>query len=90
MRVQAVISILNWAKSEPEQAASKLTALLGLKNAATLPAEMMASPIGEATRTQEDEEAIETAGAVGAVEMMTMIGSKGLSAHHVVMIDVTT
>ena len=62
--------------------------LLPFSDESRLAAELEADPIsmGGSGADDESEEAIETAGAAAPVEMMTMVGSKGLSAHHVVLI----
>jgi hypothetical protein len=63
-------------------------ALIALTDPNRLAEELAADPLsGGVFGTDEDaDEAIETAGSAAAVEMMTMVGSKGLSAKHVIVI----
>lgn len=44
------------------------------------------SELEEGTTIDEGEEAVETAGAARPVELLTIVGSKGLSAHHVIVL----
>jgi hypothetical protein len=62
--------------------------LISIENKEVLANELEADPIGAKRNLAEEEadEAIETAGAVAAVELMTMFQSKGLSAQHVIVI----
>ena len=46
-----------------------------------------AAPIaGDVSRPDEEEEEIETAGSVSPIELMSMVGTKGLSADHVMVV----
>lgn len=68
--------------------ATSIAALISIDDVATLTAELEADPIGYFGNLADSEadEVIETAGAVAAVELMTMFQSKGLSAQHVIVI----
>jgi superfamily I DNA/RNA helicase len=68
--------------------AISVAALIDIDDVVTLTAELEAEPIGVFGNLADDEavEVIETAGAVAAVEIMTMFQSKGLSAQHVIVI----
>jgi hypothetical protein len=73
---------------EPTAKAAELSALVSVADQATLASELASDPIGAIDDPAEEEaaEAIETAGDVATVEMMTMFQSKGLSAQHVIII----
>jgi ATP-dependent exoDNAse (exonuclease V) beta subunit len=66
----------------------KISNLIGIANTSTLVSELESNPItgGMFAVEEEDEEAIETASASADVEMLTLVGSKGLSSKHVVVI----
>ena len=85
-KMRQVAQAVDRASSDPAGAATDLAALLGLRHVAALAAELAEFPIRHDARAQEDDEAIETAGAIPPVALMTMIGSKGLSSHHVVVL----
>jgi len=77
--------------AEADDAATRATsmaALIAIDDVARLAAELEADPIGYFGNLADDEaeEVIETAGAVAAVELMTIFKSKGLSAQHVIVI----
>ena len=79
------------ATEESVDAATRVTAiaaLMGIRDVEVLAAELDADPIGGVSNPADEEadEAIETAGAVAPVELMTMFQSKGLSAQHVMII----
>lgn len=81
------VAILDTARNDPEGVAPELIELLGLTNADQLAKDLAADPIGDGAAKREDDEAIETAPmALSPVALMTLIGSKGLSAHHVVVL----
>ncbi len=70
-----------------DQAAAEIDGLIGLADVTALAREITAHPIRRASaRDEEDEEAIETVAAVLPVALMAITGSKGLSAHHVVVL----
>jgi len=49
--------------------------------------DLKAAPIGgDASRSDEEQEEIETAGSVSPIELMSMVGAKGLSADHVMVL----
>ncbi len=66
----------------------KIGASVSIGDLERLAAEFDADPLDGTVfgADEEAEEAIQTAGAAAAVEMMTMVGSKGLSARHVILI----
>ena len=92
-RIRGVADVLSDPDKNPAEKALVVTTLLSLHDADALAEEMTKHPLDRArARDQEDEEAIETAGMLPPVALMTMVGSKGLSAHHVVILgcdDVT-
>jgi hypothetical protein len=73
---------------DAESKAASIAQLIEISDTATLANELGANPIGSSGNLAdaEAEEAIETADAVAAVELMTMFQSKGLSAQHVIVI----
>jgi hypothetical protein len=72
----------------PQEVVSRLCEILPITNQDRLCAELEADPLsaGIFGPDEDADEAIETAGASAAVEMLTMVGSKGLSAKHVIII----
>jgi superfamily I DNA/RNA helicase len=62
--------------------------IIQLSDAVRLVAELETTPIAGGIIAVEDEadEVIETAGSSSAVELLTLVGSKGLSARHVIVI----
>jgi len=83
---QKVAELLEECTDSQEDAVPGLADLLGLADGAALAQELADWPIGAAPMTEEDEEAIAMAGAIGPVSLMTISGSKGLSAHHVIIV----
>jgi hypothetical protein len=85
---EAVWDVVQDDDLEPTAKAAELSALVSVADQGTLASELAADPIGavDDPTEEEAEEAIETAGDVAAVEMMTMFQSKGLSAQHVIII----
>lgn len=71
-----------------QEVVARLEQVLLVTDPARLREELEATPLsGGIFGPDEDaDEAIETAGATAAVEMLTMVGSKGLSAKHVIVI----
>jgi hypothetical protein len=68
--------------------ASRLGSLLRLTEEDQLRRDLEDAPIAPFgfASVDEGDEAIETAGAMAPVETLTLVGSKGLSAHHVIII----
>jgi superfamily I DNA/RNA helicase len=64
----------------------RLNDQIGVGDPQRLRDELERDPIGFLNVDEEAEEAIQTAGVLAAVEMMSIMGSKGLSAQHVIMI----
>ena len=62
--------------------------LIAIVNPSVVAEELEASPLSGGIFAVEDEaeEAIETAGASAPVELLTLVGSKGLSARHVIVL----
>jgi superfamily I DNA/RNA helicase len=85
-RVARVGELVEVAASDPDGAAQELITLLRLRDARDLASELAEFPFDKHAREKEDEEAIETAGALPPVALMTMNGAKGLSAHHVIIV----
>jgi hypothetical protein len=77
--------------SEADDSSARATSvadLITIFDVERLASELEVDPIGTFGNLadEEAEEAIETAGAVAAVQLMTMFQSKGLSAQHVIVI----
>lgn len=83
----AVAGVIETDEPTADQVA-RISAVTSISNTPLLISELDADPLGGAVFGAEDEaeEAIETAGAAAAVEMLTIVGSKGLSAKHVIVI----
>lgn len=87
-RAQRASIVLDEASKDEEAATTELMELLELAaDPAVLAQELADYPIKKASaREEEDEEATETVAAVDSVALMTITGSKGLSAHHVIVL----
>ena len=74
--------------SDPAMKSASVAALISIDDQIKLASELATDPIGilDDLGEEESQEAIETSGDVAAVEMMTIFRSKGLSAHHVIII----
>ncbi len=83
-----VLRIATDADLTPSNKAGCLSALIKFSAAKVLTQELEKYPIGLPLwrLDNEAEEAIQTAGVLAPVEMMSIVGSKGLSAHHVIII----
>jgi superfamily I DNA/RNA helicase len=83
----AVTDVIESSDSEAEKS-DALSAIVHLVDPARFAEELKITPISRfrSPSDAEAEEAIETAGALAAVEMMTIFKSKGLSAKHVIVI----
>ncbi|MHB8448979.1 MAG: UvrD-helicase domain-containing protein [Mycobacteriales bacterium] len=73
---------------DPPAKSAALARIVSVEDIGRLASELADDPLSSFDNIAEDEaeEAIETAHDVAAVEMMTMFKSKGLSAHHVIVI----
>jgi superfamily I DNA/RNA helicase len=91
-RAQQAAELIEAADDNETEAAAKLIELLELNgdgdgDGETLATELRDHPIRKASaREEEDEEATESVAAVDSVALMTITGSKGLSAHHVIVL----
>lgn len=86
-RVRLVGAAVEISNEDPGGAAARIAEVLPVGAVEVLADELAASPIGKGVADLEDEEAIETAApGLPPVVMMSMVGSKGLSAHHVVVV----
>lgn len=72
----------------PSEKVAEIARLLTVQDQAQLASELEVNPISIPGTQADDEgeEAIETAGAMAPVEMMTLVGAKGLSAVHVIVV----
>ena len=71
----------------PEEKAMRLGTVINIQDIDGLAAELTTDPITDARASgTEDIEAIETAGIMRPIELMTIVRSKGLSAQHVIVV----
>jgi superfamily I DNA/RNA helicase len=87
-RATAVAEILDDLEGREEDVARQLAELVDLDGEiAELAEELANHPIVQSSaRSDEDHEATETVGLVDSVALMTITGSKGLSAHNVIIL----
>jgi superfamily I DNA/RNA helicase len=87
-RAQRASALLDAASDEEPVNVSELVDLLDLtEGESVLAKELIEYPIKKAhAREDEDDEATESVAAVDSVALMTITGSKGLSAHHVIVL----
>lgn len=87
-KAKRIASILSADGTSCAEKVSSLSEEISVLDPARLAAELDADPLIDAADVAEDEaeEAIQTAGAMAPVELMTMFKSKGLSAQHVIII----
>jgi hypothetical protein len=84
----AIAAIVDNAELANGEKVDEIGRLISIAHPDELVREMDLDPLsgGVIAVDEEAEEAIQTAGAAAAVEMMTIVGSKGLSAKHVIVI----
>jgi len=84
----AVGAVIEVEEQSAEEAVARLRRVISIAEPAIVARELEQRPLrsGVFAPETEAEEAIETAGAAAAVQMLTMVGSKGLSAKHVIVI----
>jgi superfamily I DNA/RNA helicase len=87
-RCAEAIQVVADQSLSPTEMVEKLTGVINLVNPDALASEIEEFPPFAAIGNldEEAEEAIQTAGSMAAVEMMSIVGSKGLSAHHVMIL----
>ena len=86
-RVERIAALVLEAPGQEEPTAHRIHELLRLSDPAAFAHELSENPILPTTaRDEEDENAVESAGAIDPVALMSAFGSKGLSAHHVVVL----
>jgi superfamily I DNA/RNA helicase len=86
-RAVAVTQVLEREDLFPHEQADAIAGIINIADREALARDVADHPIARArARQEEDEEAIETAEALPPVAFMTMVGSKGLSAHHVILL----
>jgi ATP-dependent DNA helicase UvrD/PcrA len=84
----AMVEIIESDTLGPSEKAEEAKKLVRIDDSERLEIELDEFPIsrGGAGEGDEGDEAIETAGALSPVEMLTLVGAKGLSAKHVIVI----
>jgi hypothetical protein len=86
-RIRRVAAIVTTGVNDPHGAATDLGDVLPLRDTEALGHELEGSPIGKDVAEKEDEEAVETAAAaLPSDALLGMTQSKGLSAHHVIVL----
>ena len=87
-KCKAVAALLNNEQLDVAETVAELARVVSIEHPAMLADELTTArlTVVQILAEDEEEEAIETAGAAAPVEMMTMVGSKGLSAQHVIVI----
>jgi superfamily I DNA/RNA helicase len=82
-----VASLVEDAEGDEDRVAAELATSLAFDNPQALADELRQHPMRqEGLREEEDTVAIESAAAIDAVALMPITGSKGLSAHHVIVL----
>ncbi len=87
-KCQAMVQIIESDTLGPSGKVDAAKQLVRVEDAPRLEAELDEFPIssGGASEGDEGDEAIDTAGALSSVELLTLVGAKGLSAKHVVVV----
>jgi hypothetical protein len=87
-KCNAIVEIVESDELGPPEKVSEIKKLVHIGDGDRLESELDEFPIGrtDASEGDEGDEAMETAGALSPVEMMTLVGAKGLSAKHVIVI----
>lgn len=89
-RTERVRSIAIDGNMSPDDRARALADIIAISDPTALAVELEEDPITDSQVSTSDEveevEAIETGGSIGAIELMTIVGSKGLSAQHVIVV----
>ena len=87
-KAQAVAAICEDANSSPEEKAAALAKLLPVAEPERLARDLQRHPLDVfwAISGDEADEVIETAGAMDPVALLSLVGSKGLSAQHVIVV----
>lgn len=86
-KARSVAALLDGSEGDEDNVAGALSEIIDLENAPALALELHDHPLREsAVRTDEDDRAIDSAVIVDAVALMPITGSKGLSAHHVIVL----
>ena len=87
-RAAAVAALCEAPHLSSEDKARAIAEVLSISDIASLARDLQAHPLDLFWAIEGDEanEVIETAGAMAPVELLSLVGSKGLSAHHVIVI----
>lgn len=87
-KAKEVAEVVGAGELEPHEKAARIGAVIAVSDEPRLAEELASDPIGTARVSEEEELAsvLPTADQLSAVELMTMVGSKGLSAQHVIVI----
>lgn len=87
-KTAAIAAICGAADQPPEQKATAIAAVISIADPERLARDLRAHPLdlSWAINGDEADEVIETAGAMAPVELLSLVGSKGLSAHHVIVV----
>lgn len=85
-KVRAVVYAVEKLSDQAEELVAQLENLIKLDDRNALVKELQRNPIKRSTRADEQDEPIETAGMLPPVALMTIVGAKGLSARHVIVL----
>ena len=87
-KAASIATICGSADQPAEQKATAIAAVIRIADPGRLARDLKAHPLdlSWAVNGDEADEVIETAGAMAPVELLSLVGSKGLSAHHVIVV----
>jgi superfamily I DNA/RNA helicase len=87
-RSHAIAAIARDTAVPAHDRAQAIDDLVGVEDLVRLATDLATSPIDPLGNiaSDESEEAIETAGAMAPIELLTLVGAKGLSARHVIVL----
>jgi hypothetical protein len=85
-RFRKVAAAVDKYADDVEHLVSELVQLVYIVDPNALTEELKRNPIKKSTHIDEQEEPVETAGLLPPVVQMTIVGSKGLSARHVIVL----
>ncbi|MGH9043722.1 MAG: hypothetical protein ACRDVP_02590, partial [Acidimicrobiales bacterium] len=87
-KTAAIAAICGGDDRSPEQKATAVAAVVPIADPERLARDLRVRPLDLlwAINGDEADESIDTAGAMAPVELLSLVGSKGLSAHHVIVV----
>ncbi len=85
-RIRKVAAMVEKYADDAAEMVAQLAQLIDVMDSEALAEEIRRKPIRRSTRVDDKDEPVETAGLLPAVAQMTIFASKGLSAHHVIVL----